>query len=151
MSSRAAIAQLEVAVHQRRGVLRDERGVRDRQRLDPLSDPHGVAGRHVLQRQIVPHRTGHDLAGVQPDADGEVKAAAAAQVGAEAGQLLQQPQGGVAAARGVILLGEGAPNSAIKPSPVNWSTIPSKRCTLAQDRQAAIHNSPPVLRAEPLG
>jgi hypothetical protein len=118
----------------------------------PLGETHGVASRRVLQRQIIPDRSGHDLAGVQPDADGEVESAAAAQLGGEAGQLPQQPQGGMAGAGGVVLLGERGAEQRHQPiaRELVHHTLEAVD-PLAQDRQAAIHQPPPVLRVEPLG
>ena len=149
---RAAIAHLEVAFHQRCRVPRHERGVRGRQRLDPPRQPHRVADGGVLQRQVVSDRPRHHLPRVQPHPDGEVEPAFAAQLGGEAGQPLQHPQGRMTAARGVILLGERGAEQRHQPVAREGVHHALEAVDpLAEDRQTAIHHPPPLLRVEPLG
>jgi hypothetical protein len=98
--------ELEEPFDRRGGPGGQVRGAGLGQRLHALSQPDRVAHGGVLHLALVADRPDDDLAGVDPDADGEVDALGA-HLGRQLGDTVDHRQRGAAGALGVILACDG--------------------------------------------
>ena len=83
-----------------------------------------MADRRVLDVLTGLDRAHHDFAGVDSDAHLQRRAAFDAQAIGVAPHLLLHPERGVERALRMVLMCDGAPNSANTPSPVDCTTWP---------------------------
>jgi hypothetical protein len=146
------VPELDVAAHQRRRVVGEVDLARFGQCLHPLGQADGIPDGGVLHPEVVGDRADDDLAGVEPDADGEGEPSLPGQFVGVAGELLPEMEGGEAGPPGVILVGDrGAEerHDAVAGELVHRSLEPVD--AVAEDLEVALHEPAPVLGVQALG
>jgi hypothetical protein len=120
--------------------------------LHALREADGVAERGVLHAEVLADRPHHHLAGVEAHADREAEPLRAAELRRVGGELVLEMERRVAGAPGVVLVGDRRPeqrHDAVARELVDRALEAVD--ALAEDREEAVHDPPPLLRVAALG
>ena len=145
----AEIGELEVAVHQPRGVLGHEHLARLGQRLHARRQADRVADGRVLEALVVADGARDDLARVDSHAHQEAQALRAAQLARVGGELVAQVQRGQARPACVVLVRDRGAEQGHDPVAGELVDRPFVAVdAFAEDREEPVHDPPPLLRIQ---
>ena len=148
----AQVGEREVALDERRRVLGEVGLAGLGELLHALRQADRVADRGVVHGQVLADRAHDHLAGVEAHADREAEPLLAAELRRVGGELLLQVKRRVAGALGVVLVGDrGAEqrHDAVAGELVDRALEAVD--ALAEDREEALHDLPPLLGVASLG
>ena len=85
----------------------------------------GLANGRIVHVQVIANGPYHDLTAIETDPHLHRQPLGAPHLLGIAPHGLLHGQGGIAGPHRMVFMGEGAPNSAMMPSPMTWLTVPS--------------------------